>query len=94
MGKNAAERGPGAAKIALRCLGAKFTGPELLRRKIDHHRLAGLPVRRDLQHGRPAEAAVSKEQLFSKAPGPGRGDHLGRNSRQIGVAREVFRQKK
>ena len=86
MGKNVAERGAGAAQITLRCLGTEWSRPELIWRQVDYDRLAGLPVGRNLQHGGPTEAAVSKEELFSKAPGSRRRDHLGRNSRQAGVA--------
>src|ERR1700683_1578150 len=62
MGKNAAERGTGAAQITLRCLGTEWSRPEEIWRQVDYHRLAGLPVGRDLQHGGPTEAAVRKEE--------------------------------
>jgi hypothetical protein len=79
MRKDAVDRASGAQQIALRYLGAQCFGPEPVRRKIDHDGVAGLPVRRDLQYRRAAEAAVGKEKLFPKAPQPGGGDDLGRN---------------
>ena len=91
MGEDAADRAPGAQQIALRCLGAELAGPKLVRRQIDADSMAGLPVRRDLQHGRAAEAAMGKEKFLPKAPRSGGGDHLGRDSRQTGKAREVLR---
>ena len=83
----------GARQIAACWPRANRAGPQPVRRKIDDQRLARLPIRGNLQHGRPAEAAVSEKQFFPKAARPGRGDDLGGNSRQIGIAREVFRNK-
>ncbi len=48
MRKYGVECGAGAGEIALRYLGAQRFGPEAARRKVYRHRLAGVPVRRDL----------------------------------------------
>src|ERR1700722_8041478 len=63
MRKNAAERCPRIRQITLRNPGAKFTGPEVAGREIDHNGFSRLPVRRDLQNRRSTEAAVSKEKF-------------------------------
>ncbi len=76
MRQDPSDRASCIRKITLRWPRAKFLGPQPVRREIDHHSLPRLPIRRNLQHRRPAKPAMGEQQLFPKPPRPGRSHNL------------------
>src|ERR1700675_141493 len=60
-------------------------------RKIEMNRLLGVPVRRDLENGGPADAAMGEKHVFAKHlfPAASASNHLGRNSCQIAPALRI-----
>src|SRR5260370_42483118 len=60
-------------------------------RKIEMNRLPGVPVRRNLENGGPADAAMGEKNVFAKHlfRAARASNHLGRNSCQIAPALRI-----
>ena len=61
--------------------GASFA----IRRQVDLNRTLGLPIRGNLQDGRPTQAAMRDQHLFPEGLPAGGGDDVRGNSRQVAV---------
>src|SRR5690349_15792854 len=58
--------------------------------KVNHNGLRFFPIRRDLQNSRPAQAAMGNQHLLAKLLRAKRGNHLGRDARQIAIVPAVL----
>src|SRR6185312_9734261 len=69
---------------------AQLNGQLAIGSEIQRNGLSWFPVRRNLQDGRAAQAAMSNQHFFTKVLRPDRRDDLSRNSSQIAKMRRVI----